>query len=820
MSGFLRVARLLGALHLAVHGAEAIARFGGLAVATADSTRERTLEDAWSRELDVQSARASPIQRVVSLLEKMKAQLETEASTESDMYDKMVCWCETNMKEKENALSDAGLKSSELQSEIEERAARVGGLAQEIANLKEQIRADQAALKTATAIREKEAAAFTEEENAMLQAITNLKNAIDVLSRHHGGNSSSLVQLDSPVLASVKAVLRDVSLKYELMLAADRGVRNGGRDSARPAAALLAVSVGSEGLGVALRGALGDGSFVGALRGASVLPLALAERALAQAAGEANAGEPIGTSGTFVQVAGAQAKVAGSKQPYFASYSSRSGKILGILKQMEDEFEANLSQEQRDELKAREAHNELEATKKAQIEASEAKLDGLEGDHAENQKALSDAKEGFELTRGQRAADVEFLSSLKLQCQGLDKQWEERFATRSEELKAVTEALTILKKDDARELTAKTVTLLQEASISLSDEAAAKLRVRAAAVLRRVAAAGPAAGAAAALRTDDLLAAWQGRRGPLPAVGAAGGPRAQLATLAVSVELDSFAEVKKVMDKLVADLKDQQAMEVQSKDHCEKEFRENEKASIGKTEEKTDLETELESLAAKVTTLEGDIASAKAEIAETELEVKKASEAREKENAAFQSVVADQRATQAILKKALARLGAFYKKSTPANAVFVQRGGGRQVQTPPEKFNDYKKNSGATPVMGFLEQIIEDSKALEGEAVAAEQSAQATYESFVKSSNKVVAGLSETLAAKSKLVAVARLESGQAREDHENVVGDLEDLAKFKGDLHLQCDFLLKNFDIRQRARLEEIEAIQHAKGILSGSAL
>jgi hypothetical protein len=37
-------------------------------------------------------------------------------------------------------------------------------------------------------------------------------------------------------------------------------------------------------------------------------------------------------------------------------------------------------------------------------------------------------------------------------------------------------------------------------------------------------------------------------------------------------------------------------------------------------------------------------------------------------------------------------------------------------------------------------------------------------------------------------------------------------------DLHKACDFILQNFDIRQEARDQEIEALAQAKAILSGA--
>merc|ERR1719503_64998 len=176
--------------------------------------RQHALEASWEQDLEVKT---SPIKRVVALLKKMKAELDAEADKEAEMYDKMVCWCETNEKEKTKAIADAEAKDKDLSAEIEARSARFGSVSTEIEAMKKQIAEDTAALKEALAIREKEAANFRGDEKDTVQAITNLKNAIGVLKKHQG---ASFVQLDAPVMASVRSVLRDVTFKYELMMAA------------------------------------------------------------------------------------------------------------------------------------------------------------------------------------------------------------------------------------------------------------------------------------------------------------------------------------------------------------------------------------------------------------------------------------------------------------------------------------------------------------------------------------------------------------------------------------------------------------------------
>jgi len=744
------------------------------------AARQKMLEEAWGKDLD---AKGSPVQRVVGLLQKMKAQLEKEASSESEMYDKMVCWCETNEKEKTKAISDAEVKTDDLNAEIQERAAKFGELDAQIVSLKKQIATDKEALATATAIREKEAAAFSDEEKSAMQALTNLKNAIDVLSKHQGGASASasLVQLDSAEMASVRAVLRDVSFKYEMMMG-DRPLSSGKQTGS----AFLSVTKGKD-LVTALRGVIGN-------RG-SVMPVDIAAHALARQADKAKKADA-----AFVQA------------PGYKSYNAASGPIFGILNQMKDEFEERLTEDQKEEMKAVADFKEMAAAKTAQIDAGEKKLDELEGGNADNQKALADAKEDLELTREQRTADVEFLQNLRLTCKDLDSQWQERSHTRSAEIKAVSEALVILTEDDNREHLAKTVTLMQVSSVENTDAVMRQRRVRAAAALRKAAVNGlrraPGAG-----DDDDLLAAWQGMRAVGPA---AGGPHAQLSTLAVNVELDGFVEVKKAMDKMIQDLKDQQKEEVDHKAYCVKSFDENEKTTYAKNQEKSDLEAKIDSLGASIQSLTDEISAAKTEIADTQTSIKQASESREKENAEFQAVVADQRATQGILAKALAKLKDFYEKNLGAE----QLAGSsllQEKQTPPVQFNDYKKNAGSNSVIGLLEQIIEDSKSLESDAISGETEAQSAYEDFIKSSNKVVSDAEESITMKTEAISQSKMESETASSDHTSVVGELESLATYKADLHGECDFLLKNFDIRQRARQQEIDSIQEAKSILSG---
>jgi uncharacterized protein YlxW (UPF0749 family) len=67
----------------------------------------------------------------------------------------MVCWCETTEEEKTKAVADAEAKESALEAELDERQARYGTLATDIAQAKKDIEEMTEAYKTALAVRRK-----------------------------------------------------------------------------------------------------------------------------------------------------------------------------------------------------------------------------------------------------------------------------------------------------------------------------------------------------------------------------------------------------------------------------------------------------------------------------------------------------------------------------------------------------------------------------------------------------------------------------------------------------------------------------------------
>merc|ERR1719183_3138267 len=146
-----------------------------------------TMEVATTSSLtfDAEGAKNRPVSKVITLLKDMLKQLEKEAGEDEEIYDKMACWCETNDKEKTKAIEEAEARITDLTAMIEELTAASARLNTEIKNLEGEVAKNQEALDKATAIRQKQLAEFNEEEKDNLQAISALKAAIVVLSKHH-----------------------------------------------------------------------------------------------------------------------------------------------------------------------------------------------------------------------------------------------------------------------------------------------------------------------------------------------------------------------------------------------------------------------------------------------------------------------------------------------------------------------------------------------------------------------------------------------------------------------------------------------------------
>jgi len=448
-------------------------------------------------------------------------------------------------------------------------------------------------------------------------------------------------------------------------------------------------------------------------------------------------------------------------------YAPQSGEIFGILNNMLENFENNLKELRGEEGTGVSTFQKLSESKNEELKATADSIDKKQEEKATADQDLAQAKEDRENTRNSLSADEQFLLDVKEKCRMTDEEWEERTKTRQEEMQAISKAISILHNDDARDQFNKALGFLQVTSNG---------RVQASTVLREA---------------GDRLS------------------KPQLAAIASKViHGEAFEKVFAAIDQMVVELNAEMKDEIKHKDFCVASLNENERDTETEERNKADSEARINNLNAKIEGLTNDINTLADEIANLQEELKRGGEDREKANAEFQVVVKDQRETQRLLTMAQNVLKDVYEKKKPGVATFIEQ---------PKGFKKYDKKAGGS-IVAMLEQIRKDSMELEEQAIHDEENAQTAYEQFVQGSNVSIDAKKKTKLEKEETRADTEKELSDEQHTQKNLVTEIEQLNNHNADLHKSCDFVIKNFDARQKARAEEIEALKQAKAILKGS--
>jgi len=461
---------------------------------------------------------------------------------------------------------------------------------------------------------------------------------------------------------------------------------------------------------------------------------------------------------------------------FLQTQNPQSGEIFGVIQGMKESFENNLAQSQREETANNNAFEDLKSAKTTEIADGRDLLDTKTQQLADTDAKNAADKQELDDTQATLESDTVFLANVKETCQNVDAEYAERTKTRTLEIEAVTKALAYLTSDEAHDLFTRTFNakFFQTAALSARRNAVYKIL------------------SAAAKKSKD--------------------PR--LSTLAVRTRLAKFEAVKFALQKMIDPLVKEKEDEIAERDFCIAELNNNEKLTAGKVREKADGEAKLEDSRMTIDELTKTIEELKLTVSDAKTQFKRAGEDRENENHAFQITVADQRATQKLLIGALKALKKFYGASLlQKDAHQSQSIAG---QTPPPGF---KKQSNKGGIVGVVQGVIDDATKLEAEAIRTEEEAQKAHEDFVKDTNDSFVIWDKEMVNLVEEKAKAEVEKTERQVNYDLVLSEKEQLEKSLADLHAQCDFALKNFEIRQATRDEEIASLKQATQIVSGGS-
>jgi len=502
-----------------------------------------------------------------------------------------------------------------------------------------------------------------------------------------------------------------------------------------------------------------------------------------------------------------------------SDYSPASGEIVGILKQLGDEMAAHKKDVIAAEQAAVTAFEGIMAAKTKEVQALtkmiEDKLQrsaSLAVEIQQMKNDLGDTAEGL-------VEDQKFIADLEKNCAGKGKLYEENVKYRNQELLAVAETIKILNDDDALELFKKT--LPGSASFLQITSAAATMKSQALSMINALRQHHPSN------RLDFIALSLQGKK-----IG--------------------FEKVIKMIDDLVAELKNDQIADSDKKEYCAVQFDTNDDKKKVLEKSVSDLETAIADSEAGIATTTEEIAALEHGIKALDKAVAEATEQRKEENAEYVAEMASDSAAKELLLFAKNRLNKFYnpklyKPPAPREVSDEDRGvlaaggsldptkapGGiagtgvsvglvQTVTAPPpapESFKAYaKKGEESNGVVAMIDLLVKDLDKSITEAEVTEKDAQEDYGTFMSDSANKRAEDSKSL--DDKTGALADLNGGL--EDQKggltSTSKELDATNQVIHALHLECDWLVKYFDMRKEARDNEIDSLGKAKAVLSGA--
>jgi len=464
----------------------------------------------------------------------------------------------------------------------------------------------------------------------------------------------------------------------------------------------------------------------------------------------------------------------GVDAPVAAAYESHSSGIMDTLADLQEKAEGILAEARKTEVNARHAfelleqslknelavqNEDLSSTKKQLAGSSEVKATS-EGDLASTVKDLND--------------DKNFLKQLSQNCQQRAIDAEISTKSRTEELKALSEAKKIIADATGGAAKRQYREFIQVKSSGNDDHADTFERV--AASIKKLG------------KKDHNFMLTQ----------LAGQIRA-----AASMNADPFAKVKGLIRGMITRLVVEASEEASHKAFCDKETAANEAKRTKLQAEQDKLSTRIEKASAGVATLKQQIAGLQAALSDIAKSQKEMDALRAEEHEEFVKSKADFEQGLTGVRTALRILHDYYQKQ-----------GASLAQEPTTSTHGAATDS-ASGIIGILEVAESDFARSVAEAQASEDDAQEVYEKTTQE-NKISTATKKT-SVEGKLQESQRLEQkiSGATSDRDGVQEELSAVLEYLEKLRPQCVAEPESYEERKKRREHEIEGLKDALTIL-----
>jgi len=520
------------------------------------------------------------------------------------------------------------------------------------------------------------------------------------------------------------------------------------------------------------------------------------------------------------------------------SYDPSSGEITGILKQMQETMQKDLSEAEASEATAIKDFGALTAAKQKQVSTLTKEIESKMMRSGEAGVELTNHQEDLSDTKKSYVEDKKFLIDVTQDCQTKEAEKSKNDQLRADELLALADTIKILNDDDALDLFKKTLP---------SGANLLQLKVTSKSMKQRAL---------------QLLSHGKKHRKDY---------RLNLISLALRGKKVNFDKVIGMIGDMSALLKQEQGSDDTKKAYCEKNIDQTEDELKTLTLDTKDLEKAISEHKENIKALAAEIQALTDGINAMDKQVAEATANRKAENSEYKEVMASNGAAKEILGMAKNRLSKFYspkqykaapkRELTEAERISTNLGGTLAPTAPPggiagtgvtAAFAQYQeeaqeqqslgflqvraKDTGAPPpppatagaykkagaesggCMAMIDLLVADLTKEMTEADVEEKEAQKEYEQLIADSADKRAGDSKSISDKEGNK--VELEGNTLKMQQERKDKMRESMAKMESiqSLHGECDWLVSNYATRKEARASEVENLTNAKAVLSGA--
>jgi len=466
----------------------------------------------------------------------------------------------------------------------------------------------------------------------------------------------------------------------------------------------------------------------------------------------------------FVQASQKQADDSGDEElgaPAAAVYKSQSGNILDTLEDLLEKAEGQLDALRKEETNSRHNFEMLKQSLEDEIAFATKDMNTAKKDTAGSAERKSTADGDLRVTTKELASDEDTKGSLHQTCMNRAQEFESETKSRSEELKTLAQAKSVIK-----EATGGAASFLQvdRSSVTSSEELASFEAVR---VVRDL----------ARKEHSRVLAQLASRMAAAMRSGAG----------------DPFGKVRGLIRDMIEKLEQEAGADATKKAYCDKELKETNAKTLEKTTEIEMLSTRIDQASAKSAKLKAEVAALQDQLAKLAKSQAEMDALRREESGLYTESKAEQEKGLEGVKLALKVLKEYYASDANHEAAVGAAGG----------------------IISLLETVESDMTKTLAALMTQEETAASEYDRMSKKNEIEKATKDQSVLYKVKESKQLDKSTSENNADRSAVQAELDAVSGYLAKIEEQCIAKPEAYSERVRRREAEVAGLKEALNIL-----